>query len=291
MSEVSIDQILERYPQLAGFIDHPELGAMLRRAASEGWGPEEMQGALHKTEWYQRTWADHRRLEVLKSTDPAEYNNQFRQAEYEVGALMGQLGVDIKRNPHMVYALTEDYLRNGKDDWYLFSSVGKMLMKDTSLVASTGQLESKRQQFREFAADMLLDFNDNVYTKHAVNTWRKVDTDEGIQERMRQDAIKRYEHLGDGLKRGLTVRELVSPLTNTLARTLELDPEQIDLMDRRWKNIWNHVDPETGKTRMMTTTEVERFARRQAEFDQTKVARDEGTQLASEILKTMGEVA
>lgn len=291
MSEVSIDQILERYPQLAGFIDHPELGAMLRRAASEGWGPEEMQGALHKTEWYQRTWADHRRLEVLKSTDPAEYNNQFRQAEYEVGALMGQLGVDIKRNPHMVYALTEDYLRNGKDDWYLFSSVGKMLMKDTSLVASTGQLESKRQQFREFAADMLLDFNDNVYTKHAVNTWRKVDTDEGIQERMRQDAIKRYEHLGDGLKRGLTVRELVSPLTNTLARTLELDPEQIDLMDRRWKNIWNHVDPETGKTRMMTTTEVERFARRQTEFDQTKVARDEGTQLASEILKTMGEVA
>lgn len=291
MSEVTVDQILERYPQLAGFINHPELGQMLRDAAAGQWGPEELQGALHKTQWYQTTWADWRRLEVLKTTDPAEYNNQFRQAEYEVKGLMGQLGVDISRNPHMVYALTEKYLQNGKDDWFLFSEVGNMLMKDTSLVAGTGQLEAKRQQFREFASDMLLDFGDNVYTKHAVNTWRQVDTDEGIKERMRQDAIKRYEHLGDGLKRGLTVRELVSPLTNTVARTLELDPDQIDLLDKKWRNIWNHADPETGKLRMMTTSEAERFARRQAEFETTKTGRDEGTQLASEILKTMGAVA
>lgn len=290
MSEVSVDQITQRYPQLAGFINHPELGPMLRQAAAEGWGAEEMQGALHKTQWYQSTWADYRRLEVLKSTDPAEYNNQFRQAEYEVGALMGQLGVDIKRNPHMVYALTEEYLRNGKDDWFLFSRVGDMLIKDPSLVAQTGQLEAKRQQFREYAADMLLDFGDNVYTKHAVNTWRQVDTDEGIKERMRQDAIKRYEHLGDGLKRGLTVRELISPLTNVLGRTLEMDPEQIDPNDARWRQIWNYVDPQTKEVRMMTTSEVDRFARHQQEFEGTKTARDEAYALSARILESMGQL-
>lgn len=287
---VTVDQILERYPQLAGFIDHPELGVLLRRAAAEGMGPEELQGALHKTEWYQKTWADFRRVEVLKSTDPAEWQAQVEQAGYEIKALMGQLGVDISKNEMLVPLLTENYLRHGKDDWFLFSELGKILIADPSLVAGTGQLAAKVQSLKDFGADMLLDFDDKVYTKHAINTWRKVDTDEGIKERMRQDAIKRYEHLGDGLKRGLTVRELISPLTNTLARTLEMDGEQVDPTDPRWRQIWNYADPQNGKIRMMTMSEVDRFARHQAEFETTKTARDEGYQLSARILESMGQL-
>lgn len=285
-----VNAILERYPQLAGFIDHPELGQLLRDAAANQWGPEELQGQLYKTDWYQKTWADFRRVEVLKSTDPAEWAKQVEQAGYEVMTLMGTLGIDISKNKMLVPLLTENYLRHGKDDWFLFNELGKILIKDTSLVGKTGELAASADNFRQMANDYLLDFGDNVYTKHAVNVWRRLDSEDGIRFRMQQDAIKRFGHLADELKRGLTVREALQPLTSAVARTLELRPEDIDLMDSRWRDLHSFTDPDTGKVRTMTITEAERWARHQNEFEQTKTARDEAHQLALRIMQDMGEI-
>ncbi len=287
---VSVEALLERYPQLAGFVDHPELGQLLRDAAAKGLAPEELQGRLYKTDWYQKTWADWRRLEVLKSTDPAEYHKQFEQAHYEVMTLMGTLGIDIAKNKALVPLLTENYLRHGKDDWFLYNEVGKILIADPRLVGNTGQLAATRDSVRQWAGDYLLDFNDQVVTKHAINMWRRLDSEEGIKHRMMQDAIKRFGHLEDELKRGLTVREIMSPIVGQVAKTLELNPDTIDLLDKRYFDLHSYLDPETGKTRTMTLSEADRWARMQTEFDQTKTARDESHQLALRIMQDMGTI-
>lgn len=284
------EEILERYPQLAGFIDHPEIGQILKDAAAEGMGAQELQGKIYETDWYQRNWADFRKLEVLKSTDPAEYNKQRDQAEYEIKVLLGQLGVSYSGNPELVQRVTDKYLQHGKDEWFLYSHVGRLIKEDPNLIKHQGgQLGSKMTEYRKLAEEYLLPFGDDRLATYALNEWRQLDTREGVEQRMRLEAMKRYGHMEDELKRGLTVRQILQPMTNTVAQTLEMSPDQLDLSDPRWRPLLEHTDQD-GNTRTMTTAEADRWARMQPEFAKTKTARDEVYDVSSRIIESMGKI-
>lgn len=284
------EEILKRYPQLGGFIDHPELGPLLQAASDEGLGAAELQGRLHKTKWWQTTWADKRKLEVLRGTDPAEYNLQVQQASAEITSLFGQLGVDINKNKHLLPVVVDAYMAHGKDEWYLFDRIGKELAKNPSLITETGQLANVKTDYRQLAHDFGLQYGDDVLTRYAIDEWRRLDSREGIEQRMRQEAIRRYGHLGDELKRGLTVKQIVQPMTNVVAQTLELSPDQIDINDARWRQLIAYQDPDTGKTRSMSVSEADRWARRQDEYQYTAGAREETYSMASDIIRSMGEI-
>lgn len=286
----TIEEITERYPQFASFFNHPELGPLLQYAAGAGATPVELQAALHKTEWWNKTWADARQLEVLKGTDPAEYNQRRTQARYEVESLFKELGITTKDHPWLPEAVTDEWLKRGKDDWFLFAEIGRMLENDHSLLTSEGSMGARVASYKALAHDYLLDYDDTALTKMAIGEWRKQDSREAIENRMRQQAIRSYGHMQDELERGMTVRQLASPMINQIARTLEINPDDVDLSDPKFRQLVDYTDTDTGKRRMMTLTEAERFARRQESFQHTKGARDEGYQMANALLKEMGAV-
>lgn len=286
----TVEEITERYPQFAPFFEHPDLGPLLQEAADAGWTAIELQGRLHETEWWNRTWADARQVEVLKATDPAEYEQRRQQAAFEVQTLFRDLGVDWRKNEALHISLAEEWLKRGKDDWYLYAELGRLLEADHSLIGADGTLAAKVNGYREQAAQYLLDYDDTALTKMAVNNWRRMTTDDAVRNNMRMRAIREFGHLEDELARGLTVRELASPVVNTVARTLEINPDDIDLASPKYRQLIDYVDSDSGKRRMMTTAEAERFARRQESFQHTKTARDEAYEMADSLLKEMGAV-
>jgi hypothetical protein len=173
----------------------------------------------------------------------------------------------------------------------LFSRLGKELMENPDLVSGNGQLAAKMQEYRTLASDYLLEYDDGVYTRMAINEWMQADSREGIQERFRQQAKKRYSHLGDLLDQGITVKQAMLPMTNAVARTLEMSPDQVNLNEARWRELVEFDDPDSGKRRTMTTSEAERWARRQDEFQYTAMAREETYSMATALLETMGAIA
>ena len=285
------EEVLERYPQLAGFINHPEIGQVLLDAARDGLGATELQGKIYATDWYKKSWADLRQYELLRSTDPAEFKLAHQQAAFDIGSLLTKLGVNVSKNPKMAEYIANDWLRHGKDYWYLYSALGKYLSQNPDMVGQSGELGARMQKYRQMASDYLLDYDDAVFARTAVNEWMQVDTTEAIENRYRQEAIKRFGHLEDVLTRGITVRQAMQPMTTAVARTLEMSPDQVDLNDPRWRQLVEFADPDSGKIRTMTTSEAERWARRQDEFQYTATAREETFSMADELLRTFGQVA
>lgn len=287
---VSDADVLARYPQLGGFLNHPEIGPVLRDAAANGWGAQELQGAIFKTDWYKTTWADFRQLELLKSTDPAEYAKVQQEAQFSISTLLRDLGVDGNRQPDLVRILSNDWLRHGRDDWYLYQRIGDVLERKPELMSERGSIAAKKAEYRKLAADYMLDYGEGTLTKLAVNEWMNRDKRETIENRFRQEAIKRYAHLEDMLTRGLSVRQAMQPQTTAVARVLEMNPEAIDLTQPRWRVLMEMKDPNDGKLRAMTTSEADRWARNQEEFKYTKNARDEVYDVSMQILQAMGSL-
>lgn len=286
----TIEEITERYPQFAAFFNHPELGPLLQEAADNGYDAVTLQGKLHQTPWWQKNWADIRQLEVLKTTDPAEYWNRYEQTKYEVETLFADLGVNTKDNPNLAGDLANEWMKRGKDDWFLYSELGRLMAKDPSLVSDGGSLAAKKSKYREIASEYLYDFDDGALNNMAVSEWQQRDSEEAIRNRMRLRAIREFGHLEDELKRGMTVRQIASPLINTIAKTLEISPDDIDLGSQKYRQLIDYVDTDSGKRRMMTLTEAERFARRQESFQYTKTARDESHEMALKLMETMGAI-
>lgn len=286
----TLEEITERYPQFAAFFHHPELGPLLQQATDEGLGAVELQGRLHQTQWWNKTWADWRQLEVLRGTDPAEYRQREVQAKYELESVFKNLGIDPKKHPDLVNQTTAKWLQRGKDDWFLYAEIGSLLRKDHSLLSSGGALGARVAAYKAKAADYLLDYDDTALTNMAIGEWQQRDSEEAIENRMRQQAIRQYAHLQDELERGMTVRQLASPLLNAVAKTLEINPEDIDLNSEKYRQLIDYVDSDSGKRRMMTTSEADRYARRQESFQYTKTARDEAHAMALELMQSMGAI-
>lgn len=285
------DEVLQRYPQFAAFINHPEIGPLLLQAADQGFDSVTLQGKLHQTQWWQKTWADARQLEVLKGTDPAEFWARHRQTTVEVQSLFRQLGVSNAHHPNLAGDLANEWLKRGKDDWFLFNELGNLMSRDPSLVGDFGDIGARKAKFRTYAKDMLLDYSDQALNHMAIANWRNQDSDEAIQNRLRIEAMRRFGHLKDELERGLTVREIASPMVNAVARLLEISPDEVDLAQPRWRQMIDYKDQDTGKQRSMTITEAERFARRSKPFETTKTARDEAHGLALKVMENMGAIA
>lgn len=286
----TIEEITERYPQFAAFFTHPELGPLLQRAADAGSTAVELQGELHKTEWWNKTWADKRQLEVLRGTDPAEYRQREVQAKYEVESVFRELGIDPDKNPDFLNATTAKWLERGKDDWFLFAEIGNALKADHSLLGSGGSMGARVASYKAMSSEYLLDYDDTALTNMAVGEWQRTDSKEAVENRMRMRAIRQYGHLQDELERGMTVRQLASPLLNAVAKTLEINPDDIDLNSEKYRQLIDYVDTDSGKRRMMTTSEADRFARRQESFQYTKTARDEASEMAVKLMEQMGAV-
>lgn len=284
-------EILERYPQLSGFLNHPELGPLLRKAADEGWDTQRLQGGVYDTQWFKSNWANSRQLELLKSTDPAEWQVRTDEAKFNVRSLLSRLGIAWgQHSPGMLDELTTEWMRRGQDDWYLFSEISRRVRDNPALVSGSGSIAAKVSEYREMAANYLLQYDDDALTSMAMREWAQQEDAQAIEQQFRAQAIKRYAHLAEQLERGMTVRQIMQPMVNTVAQTLEMSADQIDLNQGRWQAIVNYQDPNDNKTRTMSISEAERFARQQKEFEFTQTARDESYTMAHDLIREMGAI-
>lgn len=285
-----VEDTVDEYPQLAGIIDHPDLGPILQEAAENGWDADKLFAAVFETDFYQKQFSNQRQLSILKKTDPAEYARRWDGAEAQMSTLMSELGIPPKDRPWILKHMTTTYLNHGGDDWVVFDQLKKLMRKDPNIIGSGGSLAAKQQSYQEIAHDYLVSMSDEVAKRHAVNIWSREDSEEAFENRIRQQAIKRFATLEDELKRGLTVRQALDPQLQAVAQMLEMDANDIDLNHGRWSHIWDYRDPETGKARTMTITEAQRYARQQEEWQNTDNARDEAAKLSLRLVESMGKI-
>lgn len=109
---------------------------------------------------------------------------------------------------------------------------------------------------------------------------------------LRESAKSAFPTLAAAIDRGITVRQYADPYVQSAARTLELPPESINLMDPKWRRFLDGARDEKGQPMVMSLSEAERTMKTDATygFDRTKQARQQAAEFAGQLLEKFGRV-
>lgn len=278
----------ELYGYLGWFVDHPEIGPILVKAAQEGWDQMRLQGELAKTSWWQNTAESARQWEALLVSDPATARRRIQETALSIKTQAAQLGVPIGDN--RIFAMAVEALRMGWNEEELRLALAAELKWRPGVIPTAGMAKLVND-VGQIANEYLIPINDKQRFEWARRIAAGAADIEAVRQHMKNLALARFPHLAEQLDAGLTPAEFFTPYRNVIAQLLEISPDDIDLMSERWAPIVSYADPVTGHTRPMTFTEAERYARSLPEWSRTTTAWEEGTQLAETITQLFGRVA
>lgn len=105
------EQVRRMFGDVATFLDHPELGPILKKAAKEGWDNSRLFGALQQTAYWKTTPDTARKWTILNTLDPATAKRQKAEQTQVVRDLAAQQGLTL--NDADIDLLAEAAAREG----------------------------------------------------------------------------------------------------------------------------------------------------------------------------------
>lgn len=167
---------------------------------------------------------------------------------------LAKVVVDQKWSADMV----TDYIVAGAGDW---------------ATVQDGQLTAVANDVRRMAASQLVTISEDTTRDYARRVASGELTQDGINSIILGQAKAQFAWLAPQLDAGMTVRDILLPSRDLIARELEVSADTIDLANPKWQNMLT-VKEQNGATRAATNNELVVNARRTPEWQNTKGARD-----------------
>ncbi len=286
----TLDYIRANYGYLATFLDIPEIRRVLLQAAQPGkeWSPEKLQGAVYATKWWKQTAETTRSWTALESTDPATARQRLTATQTQISALAKQSGVSLTAQQVADFALKVN--KFGWTPEQVRSAVGHQYKYDPKQAAA-GQSATVMSQLKQVAADYLIPVSDPTLLKWTQDVLGGDIDLESFRAYAQQQAKSLFPGLAAAIDRGVTVAQYTNPYREVAARTLETDPEQIDLMsDPRFSQALFQTDPKTGEHRAMNLANWGTYLRGLPEYRKTGAANEQAAQIGNQIGELFGKV-
>lgn len=279
------------YGWAAMYLKDIELGPLIRRAAAEGWGQNEIDGAIQNTRWYQNTGTTARNWDISKAKDPATQATlvQRRLAEINTGAMA--LGLNITGvvdlgefgRYNKAYYMAVQSLREGWTDQMLKTAVIEEGGFDPTKAQRAGVLKQQAYALKKQAAEYMLPMSDETANRYAGEMLTGKMTEDTFVAILTDQAKMRFPTLAALIDRGATPWKFFDSYRSVIADTLEMDDNQVDFMSPQFSEVLDYVDPASGQTRFMTLTEARTWAKNRSGWDFTQQAAD-AAQRASKAL-------
>jgi hypothetical protein len=298
MADAVTQRILEQYPSFAFLMRDEEVGKLLRDAVdpNKGFSSTTFFAKLQQTKWWrsqsetQRTWA------VEVATDPAEAARKRSAMGNAIRQQAAAFGTKLTTNE--LRFLTNSMLANGQDPSgpeLQRALAGLWSFKDRGQGAAAAARSQVRALYGQFFNGMVGEDTKSqrrLLDRRALAIASGTDTLEALQERLQEQAMKRFPHMADLISRGMTPYEIIAPMRQRVAQELELGSgDQVDLSSPVWSQLLGIRDPKSKQTRLMTESEVIRLARSQDAWGNTKNGREMQYTLGQGLLRALGEVA
>lgn len=290
-----LDRVREQYPTLAFLLNDREIGPLLRKATdpNQPFSPQRFQQELMQTNWFQSRSVAARNYTIQRNTDPGEFRQNISNYEYAVRAEAKRLGVSLTGNE--VKYLAHSAARNGYDtgDPRIAQGISSIRKRNPSRV-QYGAIRTSASEARAIAhRDFMIPLRDNDMWRWADNIARGHRTEGDFRNWAKNQAIKRYGHLRNQLNAGYTMNDLFGGHIQTVAETLELNPEDIQpwRSGSKWAPMLGVTDRKNGRTRAMTQAEVQRLARLDERYWGTAEGRQADAGMTQFMLQTFGKRA
>lgn len=274
--------VRQRYGYMAGFLNIPEVRDVLMNAARNGWGPEELYGALSQTSWWRSTSAAARTWQQLVNEDPAEANRQAQEIGTTISDVAKQYGLRLSGG--QVSALAVEAAKHG---WSAEQQIDAILKNVNWDTLEGGAITSSRDRVKALASQYMVRLSETTARNYAERIARGELTEEGVVSIFQQQAKARFSYMSDLIDTGVTPNDYFAPSRDVIASTLEVGADTIDMMDPKWLGVLE-VRGDDGQLRAATMNEAMLAARKRPEWADTRNAQELTASMVSGLAQAFG---
>lgn len=286
------EDVLEQYPTLGFLLNDPEVGPLLKNAVdpNQGFSPQTFQAKLYQTRWWKNRSQSAREFDILANTDPGTYRQNLGQYRNELAGVANRLGVNLSGKELSWIAASN--LRQGLAADSRESLMGLVrLRRSAGRHQAAGAIRTAAHSARNMArGDYYLTMGTASSQRWGEMIAMGERTQQDLDDYLRSQAARMYPHLGGSLSAGFTMRDLFSEHQAVIAEELEFDPDRVNLMDGKWRQVLRQSDG-NGGFRPMSLSETQRLARSDGRFWRTKKGRQEEARMTTFLTNTFGETA
>lgn len=193
----------------------------------------------------------------------ANKDQQYAQAAAAIKNRAGTLGIGLDQDAIVSLAkvvvdnnwsddMLDDYLIPGADN--------------------AGMISYGIEEIKKMAADQLLNVSDATAKEWSQKIASGEMTAEAVKSILQTQATAKYGWAASQITQGVSVRDMMLPSRDILARELEMSPDEIDLMDGSWLGMLQQRDDKTNEVRVATDSEIIMRARQDSRWSKTQAA-------------------
>lgn len=275
--------VAAKYGYAAAFLDHPEVGPILQRAAAGGWGEAELYGAISQTNWWRSSSDNERSWEMLVNEDPATASRVAGEIAAKIQNKARTLGIPLSTG--QIGDLARTVAKYGWNDEQI---VDRLISQASWAGLTAGDLTARRDEVKALAADYLVSLDDSTAQQYAARIASGEMTMEGVRSTLQRQAQTRYAWMSDVIEQGVSPSMYLAPIRNDIANELEIAVEEVDLMKPEWLGMIEVVDDKTGRTRAATRREATLAARRDPRWKDTSNAQSAAARAIQFVQTAMG---
>lgn len=283
-NEKSARQLADEYGFAYAFLKSDgSLWRLFKSAVKSNWSAEKFAAKLRNTSWYQKNAESVRQYQLLSKTDPATLRQrklalmaQIQDAGAQLGAKIssGQLSKIVDNA--LKYNWNEAQVRNILADHV--KAINGIYMGDTG---------DAIDNIRKTAWSNGLRISEHTIQNYAQNIAKGNWDAEYVQNMLRRQAMATYPAYADELKAGMDMYDVASAYRETMAKTLEMNPADIDMFDSTIRQAFMTKDAQ-GKPSSKTLWQFEEDLKRDKRWLGTQNAQDSIMATARSVLKDFG---
>lgn len=266
-----------------------ELKQLFNQAVKNTWTPQMFVARLRGTKWFEKHSASVRNAIMQETADPATYeanvDQMFATVRDTYGAMFGEAGMSQKQ----LRSWAETGHRMGWSEAELVDRMAdsmnfRKLLRRKQLGGSAAELSGQLDS-------MLRNYGIKLGDQWKANQIDKVmsgnDTAAGIQQRVKEMAMREYKAFADRIEAGETVSDIAEPYMQKMADLLEMNPHDVNLQNELIQRAMKQQTPE-GQPAAMDLWAFEKEVRKDNRWQYTKNARKEVGDVTSELLRSFG---
>jgi hypothetical protein len=285
--KLSSEELSAQYGLAFSFLNsEPSLKGLFDQAVSETMTPDKFQAKLRETDFWKNNSDTARKALETKQADPATWSAAMLANSQRIRDMAAEMGAAVPDG--VIPSLSEQIEMLGMDD----GAIKKILADYVDFTNNTlsGQAGMFELGMRQYASDMGVSIGQQAIKNHAQLMLKGMSTQQDFKNWINEQAASAFPAFGEQIKSGQTVKSIANPYVQTMAQSLELNPEEIGLRDPTIMSGLNGLDKD-GKPVGKTLTEFQDLLRGDPRWRQTKQAQDKTMSIGRGILKDWGVIS
>lgn len=283
----TMSKVAEDYGyQLAFLKSNSELYNVFKKAVNGGWDATRFVAAVRKTTWYRTHSEMWRNNQQLKYSDPRTYKEKLNASTAEVRSVAASMGLTLSSKTFdrlamlaFQYAWTSTQIREQL----------AREMKPGNVSRSAGLVASTEDALFQTAWRNGVNVSNEFVTSWAKKIALGQATTENAQQWIRDHYAKSVAPgFAKQLEAGQDLYDLATPYMQSMAKTLELNPADIDLFDPKIRQALASSSNKDGQVGSVPLWQFEKELKQDPRWLKTNNARDQLDQTTRNLSKMFG---